>query len=90
MAEASKKKIITGNEKPKIGVYICQCGSNIGGVVSVPDLVEYTLTLPDVDIARDYKFFCSEVGQNIIKEDIQSGLVNRVVVAACSPGMHTS
>ncbi|MFX0036422.1 MAG: 4Fe-4S binding protein [Candidatus Hermodarchaeota archaeon] len=90
MVEATKKIYITGNEKPKIGVYICHCGVNIGGVISVQDLVDYTLTLPDVNIVREYKFFCSEVGQNIIKEDIQSGLVNRVVVAACSPRMHES
>ncbi|MFX1402432.1 MAG: 4Fe-4S binding protein [Promethearchaeota archaeon] len=80
--------IVTGNEKPQVGVYICHCGVNIGGVVSVPDLVEYSKELPDVAVAREYKFFCSDTGQNIIKEDIQSGLVNRVVVAACSPRMH--
>lgn len=79
---------ITGNERPKIGVYVCHCGVNIGGVVSVPDLVEYAKTLPNVEVGREYKFFCSDVGQKMIKEDIEAGLVNRVVVAACSPRMH--
>ncbi|MHA2324207.1 MAG: 4Fe-4S binding protein [Promethearchaeota archaeon] len=83
-----KRINITGNERPKIGVYICHCGVNIAGVISVPNLVEYSKTLPNVEIAREYKFFCSETGQNIIKEDIDAGLINRVVVAACSPRMH--
>ena len=88
MTETDKKLNITGNEKPKIGIYVCHCGVNIGGVVSVPDLVEYAKTLPNVEVGREYKFFCSDVGQKMIKEDIEAGLVNRVVVAACSPRMH--
>jgi len=88
LTEADKELNITGNEKPKIGVYVCHCGINIGGVVSVPDLVEYAKTMPDVSVGREYKFFCSDVGQKMIKEDIEAGLVNRVVVAACSPRMH--
>ncbi|MBD3196959.1 MAG: 4Fe-4S dicluster domain-containing protein [Candidatus Lokiarchaeota archaeon] len=79
---------VTGKEKPKVGVYICHCGVNIGGVIDIPDLVEYAEELPDVTVAKEYKFFCSDVGQNIIKEDIEAGLINRVVVAACSPRMH--
>jgi heterodisulfide reductase subunit A len=88
MTEAKKEIKVTGNERPRIGVYICHCGINIGGVVSVPDLVEYAKTLPNVEIAQEYKFFCSDVGQKIIREDIEAGLVNRVIVAACSPRMH--
>jgi len=88
LTETDKKLNITGNEKPKIGIYVCHCGVNIGGVVSVPDLVEYAKTLPNVEVGREYKFFCSDVGQKMIKEDIEAGLVNRVVVAACSPRMH--
>ncbi|NVM46232.1 MAG: hypothetical protein HWN79_15075, partial [Candidatus Lokiarchaeota archaeon] len=65
MTEADKELNITGNEKPKIGVYICHCGVNIGGVVSVPDLVENAKTLPDVTVGREYKFFCSDVGQKM-------------------------
>ncbi len=88
MTEIKKEIEITGNERPRIGVYVCHCGINIGGVVSVPDLIEYAETLPNVEIAREYKFFCSDVGQKMIKEDIEAGLVNRVIVAACSPRMH--
>ncbi|MFX1525587.1 MAG: FAD-dependent oxidoreductase [Promethearchaeota archaeon] len=88
MTETEKEIKITGNERAKIGVYICHCGVNIGGVVSVPDLVEYAQTLPNVEVSREYKFFCSDVGQKMIKEDIEKGLINRVVVAACSPRMH--
>jgi len=88
MTETRKEIIITGNERPKIGVYICHCGVNIAGVISVPDLLNYAITLPNVEIVNDYKFLCSETGQNIIKDDIEAGLINRVVVAACSPRMH--
>ncbi|MHA1913113.1 MAG: 4Fe-4S binding protein [Promethearchaeota archaeon] len=88
MTEVKKEIELTGNERPKIGVYVCHCGVNIGGVVSVPDLVEYAKTKPNVEVGREYKFFCSDVGQKMIKEDIEAGLVNRVVVAACSPRMH--
>lgn len=88
MTEIKKEITVTGNERPKIGVYICDCGVNIAGVVSVPDLVEYAKTLPNVEVAQEYKFFCSDVGQKMIKEDIEAGKVNRVVVAACSPRMH--
>jgi len=88
LTEIKKEITVTGNERPKIGVYICDCGVNIAGVVSVPDLVEYAKTLPNVEVAQEYKFFCSDVGQKMIKEDIEAGKVNRVVVAACSPRMH--
>ena len=57
MVEVNNKIIVTGNERAKIGVYICHCGANIGGVVSIPDLIKYSLTLPNVEIAQEYKFF---------------------------------
>ena len=79
---------LTTQKKIKIGVYICHCGLNIGGVVNIDHLIEFVKTLPFVSVSRQYKFFCSEVGQNMIAADIQDNLVNRVVVAACSPRMH--
>jgi len=88
MTESKNEISVTAKDEPKIGVYVCHCGINIGGVVSVPDLCEYAKTLPNVAVAREYKFFCSDNGQALIKEDIEAGLVNRVVVAACSPRMH--
>jgi heterodisulfide reductase subunit A2 len=73
---------------PKIGVYVCDCGSNIGGVVDVPKVVEYIKSLPTVTIAREYKFMCSSPGQEMIVDDIKELGLNRVVVASCSPQMH--
>jgi len=75
-------------EDIKIGVYICHCGINIGGIVDIPKLIEYSKTLPEVVIAKEYKFMCSDIGQNMIKDDIKAGSVNRVIVASCSPRMH--
>ncbi|MFX1522906.1 MAG: 4Fe-4S binding protein [Promethearchaeota archaeon] len=77
-------------DKPKIGVYVCHCGTNIAGVIDVDNLTEYAKTLPNVVDANNYKFMCSEIGQNLIKEKIKKGEINRVVVAACSPRMHES
>ncbi|MFA7245530.1 MAG: hypothetical protein WC169_00005, partial [Dehalococcoidia bacterium] len=74
--------------EPKIGVYICHCGSNIAGIVDVEKVAEFAKTLPAVVVARDYKFMCSDPGQDLIKKDIKELGVNRVVVASCSPQMH--
>lgn len=75
-------------EPVKIGVYVCHCGENVAGVVDVGALREYAEGLPDVAVARDYLFVCSDPGQELIKQDIQEGRVNRVVVAACTPKTH--
>ncbi|MHA1762535.1 MAG: 4Fe-4S binding protein [Promethearchaeota archaeon] len=88
ISENEKKIVISGKEKPRIGVYICHCGMNIAGVVDPKKLAEYAKSLPGVVLAKDYKFMCSDNGQQLIKEDIEAGLINRVVVAACSPRMH--
>ncbi len=88
MVKADNGIKITGKEPPKIGVYICWCGVNIGGVVDVPKLCDYARTLPNVALASEYKFMCSDIGQGMIMEDIKAGKVNRVVVSACSPRMH--
>ncbi|MGD1118857.1 MAG: CoB--CoM heterodisulfide reductase iron-sulfur subunit A family protein [Dehalococcoidales bacterium] len=74
--------------EPKIGVYICHCGSNIAGIVDVAKVAEFARGLPNVAVARDYKYMCSDPGQNLIKEDIKALGLNRVVVASCSPRMH--
>ena len=88
MTEIENEIKITGKEEPKIGVYVCHCGINIAGVVDVVALKDYALELPNVVLAREYKFMCSDNGQQMIKDDIEAGLINRVVVAACSPRMH--
>jgi len=72
----------------KIGVYICHCGTNIAGVVNVKEVTEYASSLPNVAVARDYKYMCSEPGQNLIGDDIRQYGLDGVVVAACSPTMH--
>ena len=76
------------NEEIKIGVYVCHCGVNVGGVVDCPDVAEYAKTLPNVVVAKDYKYMCSDPGQALIQEDIKNLGLNRVVVAACSPRLH--
>ncbi|MBD3350773.1 MAG: 4Fe-4S dicluster domain-containing protein [Candidatus Lokiarchaeota archaeon] len=72
----------------KIGVYVCHCGVNIAGVINTTEVMEFAKTLPHVALAKEYKFMCSDNGQDLIKQDIKDGLINRVVVAACSPRMH--
>ncbi len=75
-------------EVPRIGVYVCDCGTNIAGKVRVPEVVEYARDLPGVVVAREYKYMCSDPGQDLIKRDIQEYHLNRIVVASCSPLLH--
>jgi len=74
--------------EPRIGVYICHCGSNIADTVDVEEVARFAQGLDSVVVARDYKFMCSEPGQELIKKDIGDLGLNRVVVASCSPTMH--
>jgi heterodisulfide reductase subunit A len=73
---------------PKIGVYVCHCGLNIAGIVDVEKVAEYAKSLPDVAVAENYTYMCSEPGQRMIQEDITSFNLDRVVIATCSPRMH--
>lgn len=72
----------------RIGVYICHCGSNIAGTVDVEKNRDDMTGLDGVEVVRDYKFMCSEPGQDLIIKDIKEKGLNRVVVASCSPLMH--
>jgi len=74
--------------KQKIGVYICHCGTNIAATVDCNELVHFSSTLPGVKVTRDYRYLCSDPGQDLIKKDIRELSIDRVVVAACSPQMH--
>ena len=74
--------------RPRIGVYICHCGINIGSVVDVDAVVEHASRLPGVAVARNYSYMCSDPGQGMIKDDIEKEKLNRVIVASCSPRMH--
>jgi len=76
------------DSEARVGVYICHCGVNIAATVNVAAVREFIAGQPNVVIARDYKFMCSDPGQDLIKSDIKNLGVNRVVVAACSPLMH--
>lgn len=78
----------SANGSPRIGVYVCHCGINIAGKVDVNEVVEFARSLPYVTVSKEYKFMCSDPGQEIIQQDIRDGLINRVVVASCSPLMH--
>lgn len=74
----------------RLGVFICWCGSNIGGVVDVPRAVEEVSKIPGVTYATDYKYMCSDPGQEKIINSIKEYNLDRVVVAACSPRLHES
>ena len=76
------------NEEIRVGVYVCHCGVNVGGVVNCPEVAEYAKTLPNVVVAKDYKYMCSDPGQSLIQDDIKEHNLNRIVVAACSPRLH--
>ena len=73
---------------PRIGVYICHCGTNIAGMVDVGAVAEFAEQLDGVVVARHYAYMCSDPGQALIKDDIRDHGLNRVVVASCSPMMH--
>ena len=72
----------------KVGVYVCHCGTNIAGTIDVEDVSVWAGEQPNVEVARNYKFMCSSLGQDLIEEDIKEKGLTRVVVAACSPHMH--
>jgi len=72
----------------KIGFYICHCGINIAYRVRVEEVATFARQLNNVIVARDYKFMCSDPGQEMIEKDIKELGLNRVVVASCSPRLH--
>ncbi len=75
-------------DKPRIGVFVCHCGSNIGGFVDVKSVAEYAKTLPDVVYATDNLYTCAEDGLVSIREGIRKHNLNRVIVASCTPRTH--
>ncbi len=75
-------------EPPKIGVFVCNCGINIGGVVKVPEVVKYAKTLPNVVYVEENLFSCSQDTQDKMSDIINQQGLNRVVVAACTPKTH--
>ncbi|MEW6387847.1 MAG: FAD-dependent oxidoreductase [Thermodesulfobacteriota bacterium] len=81
------EKDVSG-EEPRIGVFVCNCGINIGGVIDVPTLTEYASTLPHVVLADQNLFTCSADTQDKILQAIEEHQLNRVLVASCSPRTH--
>ena len=83
-------EIDVSGQEPKVGVFVCHCGINIGGVLDVPSLVEYAKTLPNVVHAEDNLYTCSQDTQQRISETVREKGLNRVVVASCTPRTHTT
>jgi len=75
-------------EAPRIGVFVCHCGINIGGVVNVPAVAEYAKSLPFVEYTGDNMFSCSQDTQDKMTQIIKEQNLNRIVVAACTPKTH--
>ncbi|MFX0019259.1 MAG: FAD-dependent oxidoreductase [Promethearchaeota archaeon] len=78
------------NQEARIGVFICHCGINIGGIVNVPEVVEFTKTLPNVVYTEENLYTCSQDTQDKIKQIIKEHKLNRIVVASCTPRTHES
>ena len=81
-------EIDVAGQEPRIGVFVCHCGINIGGTVKVPAVVEYAKTLPGVVYAGENIFSCSSDTQEKIKDKVKEHNLNRVVVASCTPRTH--
>ncbi len=82
------EEIDVRGQEPRIGIFVCHCGTNIGGVVDVPGVVEYARTLPNVIYAEDNLYTCSNDTQEKIKDKIKEHKLNRVIVSSCSPRTH--
>jgi len=78
----------SSNTGARIGVYVCHCGLNIARTVDCGRVAESASRLPEVALARDIAYACSEPGQQSIKEDILERNLDRVVIASCSPRLH--
>jgi heterodisulfide reductase subunit A len=82
------KKSFVSSESPRIGVYVCHCGLNIGRTVDCQKVACESAILDNVVLARDTQYACSEPGQQSIKQDIADHGLDRVVIASCSPRLH--
>ena len=77
-----------GHNTARIGVYVCHCGTNIAGKIDVKAVADAAAKLPGVVVSREYKYMCSDPGQDLIVHDTKEFKLNRVVVASCSPHLH--
>jgi heterodisulfide reductase subunit A len=81
-------EIYVNGQPPRVGVFICHCGINIGGFVDVPGVTKYASTLPNVVLADRNLYTCSADTQTLIKEKVKDFNLNRVIVASCTPRTH--
>jgi heterodisulfide reductase subunit A len=79
---------MTENNEPRIGVFLCHCGTNIAGSLSINDVMDYSRTLPYVAYVDEYQYMCSTPGQKKIDEAIKEHALTGIVVAACTPRLH--
>ncbi|MCS4541231.1 MAG: CoB--CoM heterodisulfide reductase iron-sulfur subunit A family protein [Euryarchaeota archaeon] len=82
------EKLVTIEEEPRIGVFVCHCGTNIAGVVNIPEVVNHAKSLPNVVYATNTVYACADDAQTQIKKAINDYNLNRVVVASCTPRTH--
>ena len=82
------EEIDVRGDPPRVGVFVCRCGTNIAGIVDVPAVVEFAKTLPGVAYAQENMFSCSQDTQDMMTQVIKEHQLNRVVVAACTPKTH--
>ena len=87
-AEYPPEVEVKPEDEPRIGVFICSCGSNIAGVVDVADVTAYARTLPNVVHAENTMYTCSADSLTLIQERIQEHAINRVIVSSCTPRTH--
>ena len=85
--EYPAERDVTG-EEPRVGVFVCHCGSNIAGVIDVENVAEYAMSLPGVEYATDTMYTCSSDSLTLIRDKIIEHQLNRVVVASCTPRTH--
>lgn len=95
MTEKSNDEVVAGPQKkqpeemkPRIGVYVCHCGKNIAGSVNCEDVAKYASQLPNVVLAKDNLYSCSDPGQESMKKDIIENKLDRIVIASCTPRLH--
>jgi heterodisulfide reductase subunit A len=86
--ELKSSKVGLEQESPRIGVFVCRCGINIGGILDVPELVKYAKKLPDVVFATENLYTCSDDTQGLIQDSIKEHKLTSVIVASCTPRTH--
>jgi heterodisulfide reductase subunit A len=88
MTERKESEPKQSGDAARIGVYVCHCGLNIAGSVDCVEVAKFASDLPNVVLAKDYRYACSDQGQEMIKNDIKEQKLDRLVVASCSPRLH--